>query len=148
MTRLKKTLLAIFVMISLMPITMAQPNIVIGGTSGGQVKSFEFSVENTGTTGAYVLPLVYYWNGSSWVMAQNARAVGVTTSATLAPTPWQNHPGYSFILVNPGDFYIIYTQQVIPSGNQWIAWNAYQWNNVNQWIPINSNYNMEQYKID
>lgn len=81
-------------------------------------------------------------------MTQNARAVGVTTSSSLIPTPWQGHPGYSFIFVNPGDMYVVYTQQVIPSGIQWIAWNAYQWNNVNQWIPINSNYNEAQYRID
>ena len=144
MTILKKTSLAIFIILSLLPVTIAQPNIVVGGTYGGQTNSFVFSVQNTGNAGAYVAPVVYYWSGSSWVMAPNAKAVGVTTGATIAPTPLTG--GFSYIWMNPGDSYIIYTQQVIPSGNQWIAWAAFRWDGTN-WVMINPNWNMEQLKI-
>lgn len=65
MSVLRKMLLTILILSCLMPVIMAQPNIVIGGSSGGDVRSFEFTIKNTGTTGAYVLPLVYYWNGTS-----------------------------------------------------------------------------------
>lgn len=35
-------------MISLEPVTIAHQGIIVGGTGGGQVNSFELSVENIG----------------------------------------------------------------------------------------------------
>jgi hypothetical protein len=144
MTLLQKTLLAIFIMVSLLPVTIAQPNIVIGETHGGSVNSFEFSVANTGTTSAYVAPVVYYWSGSSWVMVQNAKAGW--GAKTVYPTALGG--GFSYILVNPGDRYVISTQQVIPSGNQWIAWNAWIWDGT-KWNLLDPNWSgkWQEYKI-
>lgn len=142
MSILRKMLLAILIMSCLLPVSMAQPNIAMYGQASGQTESFEFSLHNFGSTGAYVLPVVYYWNGAKWVMAQNAKAVG--TGGTLTPTPAGN--GYSYIWMNPGDGYIIYTQQVIPSGNQWIAWDAWWWDG-SKWVAVNPKWNEEQYII-
>jgi hypothetical protein len=148
MTKLQKTLLTIFIMVSLLTVTaIAQPNIVIGGTRGGDINSFEFSVQNTGTAGAFVLPVTYYWSvlRSSWVIVPNDRAQSATSLDVITPTSAGND--YSYIWMKPGDNYVIYTQHVIPTGKQWIAWNAWQWNG-NSWVAINSNWNVDQYKID
>lgn len=134
----------ILLTVCLSSVAIAQPSFEITSSAyAGSANNFAMTVANTGNAQAALLPVVYYWSGTSWVLAPIHSAM----SSDFKKPMTDLGGGYSYVLADPGNSYSFTTDAVIPSGEQWIAWNAYWWDGT-KWVLVDPTWgNVHKYTI-